>query len=70
MTKYLADRQVGKKTQLHFDVLDVVYFEDSTFYLCQFKIKMTLPDGKDTTGDMKFKIMKDMTTVLPPDAPQ
>lgn len=68
MARYLQDRQVGKKTNLHFDVLDVVYFEDSTFYLCKFRIKMTLPDGRDTIGDMKFRILRDMSTVLPPDS--
>jgi hypothetical protein len=68
MAQYLEDRQIQNHTGLHFDVLDVVYFQDSTFYLCKFKVKMTLPDGHDTTGDMKFKILKDMTTVLPPDS--
>lgn len=68
MAKYLADRQIGKNTNLHFDVLDVIYYQDTAFYLCQFKIKMTLPDGRDTIGDMKFKILKDMSAVLPPDS--
>jgi hypothetical protein len=68
MGKYLADRQSDESTKPHFDVFDVSYFKDSTFYLCEFKIKMTLPNGQDTTGLMKQKISLDGKTVLPPNA--
>ena len=68
MSKHLADRQSNDSTKLHFDVIDVTYFKDTTFYLCKFKIKMTLPNGQDTTGMMKEKISLDGKTVLPPNA--
>lgn len=63
MTTFLDKRQEAKNSKLHFNVLDVTYYEDSTFYLCEFKIKMTLPDGRDTTGMMKEKISKYTMTV-------
>ena len=68
MSKHLADRQSNESGKLQFDVVDVTYFKDTTFYLCNFKIKMTLPNGQDTTGMMKEKISLDGKTVLPPNA--
>jgi len=66
MAKFLQDRQIQNQTKIHFDVLDVTWYEDTTFYLCRFRIKMTMPDGHDTTGDMMKKIPKDFTAVLAP----
>ncbi|HWB91324.1 MAG TPA: hypothetical protein VG605_05710 [Puia sp.] len=59
MARYLAGHQATKDSKLHFDVLDVSYFQDSTFYDCNFTVKMTLPDGRDTTGFMKERVSKD-----------
>ena len=61
-TQHLQQHKSSNKPQPRFDVLDVVYYEDSTFYLCQFKVKMTLPDGQDTTGTMQGKVAKDFST--------
>jgi hypothetical protein len=63
MTKYLDDRPDSKSGKLHFDVQDVTYFEDSTFYLCRFKVKMTLANGQDTTGIMQKKLSKNPLAV-------
>jgi hypothetical protein len=63
-TRHLQEHKSPNKPQPHFDVLDVVYYEDSTFYLCQFKVKMTLPTGQDTTGTMQGKVTKDFSTIF------
>jgi hypothetical protein len=63
MARYLDGHQATKDKKLHFNVLDVIYFEDSAFYDCKFTVKMTLPDGRDTTGFMKERISKDYMQV-------
>ena len=63
MSQKLKQRQPPNAPQLRFDVLDVNYFEDTKFYICKFTVKMTLPDGKDTTGIMAGKVSKDFSTV-------
>ena len=63
-TRHLQEHSSSNKPQPQFNVLDVVYYEDSTFYLCQFKVKMTLPNGQDTTGTMQGKVTKDFTTIF------
>lgn len=63
MSHKLDKQQSSKGPHPHFDVLDVTWFEDSTFYLCNFTVKMTLPNGQDTTGIMQKKVSKDFTAV-------
>ena len=63
MSRQLDQHQPSSAPHPHFDVLDVTWFEDTTFYLCEFKIKMTLPNGQDTTGFMKKKVSKDFATI-------
>jgi hypothetical protein len=63
MTRQLEKQQPSGKPHPQFDVLDVVWFEDSTYYLCDFTVKMTLPNGRDTTGIMKKKISRDFANV-------
>jgi hypothetical protein len=55
-------------SHVRFDVKDVVFFRDSTvdtaYYLCEFKVRMRIPDkGIDTTGTMNATISKDFTIV-------
>lgn len=61
-TRHLQQHKSSNNPQPHFDVEDVIYYEDSTFYLCQFKVKMTLPGGQDTTGIMQGKVARDFST--------
>jgi hypothetical protein len=63
MSQQLEKQQRSNSPHPHFDVLDVVWFEDSAFYLCDFTVKMTLPNGQDTTGIMKKKVSRDFSTV-------
>jgi len=47
-----------------FQILDVNYFEDKTFFECQFKVHMyVLSTGFDTVGMMAARISKDFATV-------
>ena len=63
MTRQLEENQRTHTTKAQFDVLDVEWYEEPTFYRCEFKVKMTLPDGQDTTGIMKKNVSKDFSTV-------
>lgn len=49
-------------TQIKFDIKNVEYFEDSSFYDCRFVVEMQFK-GKDTTGYMRAKVYKDFETV-------
>ena len=49
-------------TQIKFDIKQVDFFEDSTFYDCRFVVEMQFK-GKDTTGYMRAKVYKDFETV-------
>jgi hypothetical protein len=49
-------------TKAKFDVLTVNYFEDKTFYQCEFRVRLRKP-GLDTTGGMAANISKDFITV-------
>jgi len=64
MARYLAGNQATKEQKLHFDVLDVAYYEEISVYECNFKVKMTLPDGRDTVGYMRHKIFKDSLATM------
>jgi len=47
-----------------FEVLDVSYYEDSTLYLCEFKVRMKIPSQHiDTIGMMNGTISRDFTVV-------
>lgn len=63
MGRHLQQHQSSNAPQLHFDVLDVEFFEDVKQYDCEFKVKMTLPDGRDTIGIMKRNFSKDFSAV-------
>ena len=65
MARYLNGHQATKDGKLNFEVLDVAYFEETTFYDCRFKIKMTLPDRRDTTGFMKETISMEPMAIQP-----
>ncbi len=47
-----------------FQIVDVSYFRLGEFYRCEFKVKVTRPDGTDTTGIIKSKISTDYSSVV------
>ena len=49
-------------TKISFEILKVIYYEDSTFYDCNFNVRM-IQGSKDTVGVMRAKISKDFETV-------
>jgi len=63
MADHLQQRQPSNSSHPRFDVLDVVWFEETEYYRCEFTVKMTLPEGKDTTGVMRQKVYKDFSKV-------
>jgi hypothetical protein len=51
-------------SSIKFQILDVNYFEDSTFFECQFKVRMhVVSTGFDTVGMMAARVSKDFATV-------
>jgi hypothetical protein len=66
MGLYLNHSPRVDTSQVKFNVLEVVYFEDKTFYRCEFKVNMKQKINdqiKDTTGAMGANITKDFKNV-------
>jgi hypothetical protein len=63
MTEYLQKEQIPGMPPITFKMVDVIYFEEAGYYSCEFKVKLTRPDGSDTTGIIKSRITKDFATV-------
>jgi hypothetical protein len=66
MGLYLNHQRHIDTSRVKFQVLDVVYFEDKTEYICRFQVNMkekTADMIKDTIGTMSAKISKDFKTV-------
>ena len=63
MADYL-NSDPNSKGKYKYDVTSVVYFEDTNYFICEFKVHMTNEGSAqnarrvDTTGDMKVKIDK------------
>jgi len=49
-------------TKAKFDVKSVTFFEEKTYYDCEFMVRLRRP-GYDTTGGMAAKISKDFASV-------
>jgi hypothetical protein len=62
MLNYLTHQPNYDASRVQFDVQDVYFFEDKTFYTCQFKVKM-VQNGRDTIGNMFGTVSKDFATV-------
>lgn len=62
MTKFLYEEHGGDTSKVHYDIQKVYYFEEKTFFNCQFTVHMKLPNY-DTTGFMSAEISKDFETV-------
>jgi hypothetical protein len=66
MNIYLNHDPRIDNSRVKFNVLDVVYFEDRSAYVCEFKVNMkekTKSRIIDTTGTMGARISKDYKTV-------
>jgi len=63
MAQHLENRQPTDASHPKFEVLDVEWYQEAKLFRCEFKVKMTLPDGKDTTGFMKQNIPLDFSKV-------
>lgn len=63
MTAFLQKEHGPDTPPLNFKMVDVIYFEEASFYTCEFTVKLTRPDGSDTTGIIKSRITKDFATV-------
>jgi hypothetical protein len=66
MDLYLNHQPKVDTSKVKFKVLDVVFFEDKTVYICNFKVNMktNLDDHiSDTTGAMSARISKDFREV-------
>ncbi len=62
MKAFLTNKKGLDTTRTRFTVLSVVYFEDSTFYDCEFNVN--LKEGNlDTTGVMSARISKDFVVL-------
>jgi hypothetical protein len=47
-----------------FEIVNLTYFEDSAFYVCEFKVRLKIPSqGIDTLGIMNGTISKDFSDV-------
>jgi hypothetical protein len=62
MKSFLINKKNLDTTKTRFTVLSVVYFEDSTFYDCEFKVNLK-EAGLDTTGIMSARISKEFVVI-------
>jgi hypothetical protein len=65
MAAYLHQTQHIDSPPLRFDMIDVVYQENDSSYLCQFTIRLHRPDGSDTTGVIGARVSKDFSLITP-----
>jgi hypothetical protein len=66
MDLYLNHQPRIDTSRVKFNVLQVIYFEDKTFYICNFKVNMKekrVNQIFDTTGNMSARISKDFKNV-------
>ena len=62
MKSFLTNNKNLDTNKTRFTVLSVIYFEDSTFYDCEFKVNLKQP-SLDTTGTMSARISKDFVVL-------
>ena len=63
MTEYLRKEQPSGTPPLKFKMEEVSWFEEQAYYICEFTVRLTRPDGTDTTGIIKSRISKDFSHV-------
>jgi hypothetical protein len=64
MTTKLESDRPPNAPPFHFKIMDVAYFPIGPWYRCEFKVKLTRPNGTDTTGTIRSKISKDYSEVI------
>ena len=62
MTKFLYEQVNNDSSKVHYEIKKLYYFEEKTYFNCQFSVHMKLPTY-DTTGVMTAIISKDFKTV-------
>jgi hypothetical protein len=68
MTDYL-NQDPKSKGKYSYDITSVTYFEEPSYYICEFKVHMTNANAAqnypkiDTTGAMKVKIDKNFKVI-------
>ncbi len=62
MNSYLNTQPGIDSAKVKFNIQTVTYFEDTTFYECEFKVKETRGNW-DTIGVMTARVSKDFVTV-------
>ncbi len=66
MGLYLNHQPKIDTSKVKFNVLEVIYYEDKSFYICNFKVNMKARKDNqmiDTVGAMSARISKDFRTV-------
>lgn len=65
MVNYLYSTVKYDSSKVRYAIVgDVVYFDDKTWYICDFKVKMTLiKQQQDTVGMMRAYVSKDFKQV-------
>ena len=64
MTEYLYKSVNNDSSKVKYRVLNVIFFEEKTLYRCEFDVKLSRPNGWDTTGKMTADIRKDFKKVV------
>lgn len=64
MTNKLQTDRPADAPSPHFKIVDVAYYQLGPWYRCEFKVKLTRPDGTDTTGTIRSKIATDYSQVI------
>jgi hypothetical protein len=62
MASFLKKSLNNDSAAVRFDVKDVSYFADASFYECEFTVSM-ISKKLDTTGIMRARVSKDFSTV-------
>lgn len=62
LTEHLYHAINYDSARIKYDVQTVTYFEDKTFFECEFRVRVTAPNH-DTTGTMTARISKDFSKV-------
>ncbi len=64
MLGFLFKDHHNDTSNIKFEIIGVNYFEDKTFYECEYKVRMhVIPSGVDTVGVMTARVSKDFNIV-------
>jgi hypothetical protein len=64
MKNFLYSSHKKNSSEVKYEILNVSYFEDKTFYECEYKVRMHIVStGYDTVGVMTARVSKDFSQV-------